>query len=234
MNINFNGRMALIAAAGLWMCVAAPMQITPGHAQDAEAATAAEATQAPAGKPIALKKFTRQSVAKKKVVAVGKPEKVKSVKAKATEISEDAKPAKVVDESGSAKLPLGVANANAQLPDDAAPDPFAQVTPAPTSPLQADTLLKSVGAETHPTAIAPAPDAQIVAADELNEIDRAAAAAEARPALTLASATIDPPVAAEAMSTDNSTWDKTSLIGKIFIAFGGLLTMASAARMFIA
>ena len=28
--------------------------------------------------------------------------------------------------------------------------------------------------------------------------------------------------------------DKTSLIGKIFIAFGALLTMASAARMFMA
>ena len=33
---------------------------------------------------------------------------------------------------------------------------------------------------------------------------------------------------------DNSTWDQTSLIGKIFIAFGALLTMASAARMFMA
>ena len=31
-----------------------------------------------------------------------------------------------------------------------------------------------------------------------------------------------------------STWDQTSLIGKIFIAFGALLTMASAARMFMA
>jgi len=27
------------------------------------------------------------------------------------------------------------------------------------------------------------------------------------------------------------TWDQTSLIGKVFIAFGALLTMASAARM---
>ena len=35
-------------------------------------------------------------------------------------------------------------------------------------------------------------------------------------------------------SNDSSTWDQTSLIGKIFIAFGALLTMASAARMFMA
>ena len=35
-------------------------------------------------------------------------------------------------------------------------------------------------------------------------------------------------------ATENSTWDQTSLIGKIFIGFGALLTMASAARMFMA
>ena len=33
---------------------------------------------------------------------------------------------------------------------------------------------------------------------------------------------------------DDTLWSQTSLIGKIFIAFGGLLTVASAARMFIA
>ena len=39
---------------------------------------------------------------------------------------------------------------------------------------------------------------------------------------------------AAAVSTDDSAWSQTSLIGKIFIAFGGLLTLASAARMFMA
>ena len=33
---------------------------------------------------------------------------------------------------------------------------------------------------------------------------------------------------------DSDTWNKTSLIGKIFIAFGSLLTLASAARLLIA
>ena len=37
-----------------------------------------------------------------------------------------------------------------------------------------------------------------------------------------------------ASGAGSSTWDQTSLIGKIFIAFGALLTMASAARMFMA
>ena len=47
----------------------------------------------------------------------------------------------------------------------------------------------------------------------------------------------DKPAAAApvlAAANDGSTWDETSLIGKIFIAFGALLTMASAARMFMA
>lgn len=34
--------------------------------------------------------------------------------------------------------------------------------------------------------------------------------------------------------SQNATWDETSLIGKIFIGFGALLTVASAARMFMA
>ena len=37
-----------------------------------------------------------------------------------------------------------------------------------------------------------------------------------------------------AQASNNDSLDKTSLIGKIFIAFGTLLTMASAARMFMA
>jgi hypothetical protein len=43
-----------------------------------------------------------------------------------------------------------------------------------------------------------------------------------------------PPAAAASNSSESSTWDQTSLIGKIFIGFGALLTMASAARMFMA
>lgn len=34
--------------------------------------------------------------------------------------------------------------------------------------------------------------------------------------------------------SQSGTWDETSLIGKIFIGFGALLTVASAARMFMA
>ena len=39
---------------------------------------------------------------------------------------------------------------------------------------------------------------------------------------------------AAATANESSAWDQTSLIGKIFIGFGALLTVASAARMFMA
>jgi hypothetical protein len=42
-----------------------------------------------------------------------------------------------------------------------------------------------------------------------------------------------PPASSLAVSKGGSAWDQTSLIGKIFIGFGALLTMASAARMFM-
>ena len=56
-----------------------------------------------------------------------------------------------------------------------------------------------------------------------------------QPPATLAMASAEAPVVAgSAASSSDSTWDQTSLIGKIFIGFGALLTMASAARMFMA
>jgi hypothetical protein len=49
-------------------------------------------------------------------------------------------------------------------------------------------------------------------------------------------ATTDPeaPVSTASVGNDdNSGWDKASIIGKIFIACGTLLTLGSAARMFM-
>jgi hypothetical protein len=81
----------------------------------------------------------------------------------------------------------------------------------------------------------PAAETQIVSADQLNEVDRALhVSAAAAPPQLMASA--EPPAAPVVASSgsESSTWDQTSLIGKIFIGFGALLTMASAARMFMA
>ena len=84
----------------------------------------------------------------------------------------------------------------------------------------------------------PATENQVAAPDQLNDTDRAlrdnaaapisapAASNEATPAVRSA------PVMAA--SGEHSVWDETTLIGKIFIGFGALLTIASAARMFMA
>jgi hypothetical protein len=84
----------------------------------------------------------------------------------------------------------------------------------------------------------PAAESEVLSADQLNDVDRALH--EATPPVLLMAAAEAPatpaapaaPVTA-ASSNESSAWDQTSLIGKIFIGFGALLTMASAARMFV-
>jgi hypothetical protein len=81
-------------------------------------------------------------------------------------------------------------------------------------------------------------EGQVAASDQLNDTDRAL-----REAAPPAASSPSVPVAANEASAqrtvamagdDHSAWDETSLIGKVFIAFGTLLTIASAARMFMA
>ena len=77
----------------------------------------------------------------------------------------------------------------------------------------------------------------VVSSDEVNEVDRAMATQAPAPTLALASVNSPEPVTtgqAASAGDDNSSWAQASLIGKIFIAFGGLLTLASAVRMLIA
>jgi hypothetical protein len=69
----------------------------------------------------------------------------------------------------------------------------------------------------------------MVAADQLNDVDRTLQEGSSTTPTTTASSS--PPTTT--MTGESSVWDHTSLIGKIFIGFGALLTMASAARMFI-
>ena len=87
-------------------------------------------------------------------------------------------------------------------------------------------------AATQPLADATPENTQVVAADQLNDVDRSLHENTA-PAPTLVMASTDAQAPA-ASAGKESTWDETSLIGKIFIGFGALLTMASAARMFMA
>ena len=74
---------------------------------------------------------------------------------------------------------------------------------------------------------------QVVPADQLNEIDRAASNDAFRSRTTGVNGGSRRMAPAIVAATDSSIWDTTSLVGKIFVIFGALLTVASAARMFI-
>jgi hypothetical protein len=79
---------------------------------------------------------------------------------------------------------------------------------------------------------------QTAGSDQLSDADRSARQDDVRtpvfvtqsPSPEASTAHASPVVA----GSQSATWDETSLIGKIFIGFGALLTVASAARMFMA
>jgi hypothetical protein len=207
----------LIIAAGIWACLAGPLQA----AEDADNATPSVSSQAAkaTGAPIVLKKYTKSRHAQRKS---SKAALKSTADKKATE-------ADAADSGGdrSTAIPPSVANANAQLASTDTPIGSARAMSA-----RANNILAA--AADNPPDAQPAADAQVVAADQLNDLDRALQESKP-PTPTLAMVSANAPAAPViARSDDNSTWDQTSLIGKIFIAFGALLTMASAARMFMA
>jgi hypothetical protein len=221
MTIKASGRSALIIAAGIWACFAGPLQA----AEDADNMTASVSQQEAkaTGAPIELKKYTKSRHAQRKSSKAA----LKSTSDKKTPEADNS------GNSSSTAIPPAVANANAQLP--AADTPMGN---AKAMSARANNILAA--AADSPADAQPAADAQVVAADQLNDLDRALQESKPvqqdsqPPAATLAM--VRAPAAAPVMAKgeDSSTWDQTSLIGKIFIAFGALLTMASAARMFMA
>lgn len=127
----------------------------------------------------------------------------------------------------SSQMPPEVANANAQL---AADTPTAAAASAMTNRAN-----DNVQAAADNTNAAP-PDTQVVAPDQLNDIDRAVQQENPPAQKSVIAATEAQPRPAPVMasSQQSSAWDQSSLIGKIFIGVGTLLTLASAARMFMA
>jgi hypothetical protein len=242
MNIKASGRSALIIAAGFWVCVSGPLQA----AEDADGGVAAYKTETAAGPPVALNKFAKKSRHWKRVSSQRKSVKVASrdstepAKTSEKKISEKKKTlaadAALNDDGSAPSLPPSVANANAQLASADAPADSATAL----SSQARDRLQVMAANQSDPQAQSPAANAELVAADQLNDVDRAlsenANDKDKAPSATLAMAVAQAPAQTPAaiVSTDDSAWGQTSLIGKIFIAFGGLLTLASAARMFMA
>jgi hypothetical protein len=213
MTIKASGRSALIVATGLLVCLAGPAAAIDGAAASTKSQSAI--------------KYAKHASHYLKKVAYRKSGRL------ALKSSAASKPADVADDTveSSAALPPSVANANAQLASADSPVGNARAMSA-----RASTILQAT--PDNPAANAQSgADAQVVAADQLNDVDRALQDNKA-PAALNAMASADTPAAPAAPVTasrnESNTWDQTSLIGKIFIGFGALLTMASAARMFMA
>jgi hypothetical protein len=219
-----SGRSALLVAAGLWIgyiCFAGPSQ-----AATDDAAASATPASAPAA-PVALSKFTKQSSHHWKKSATRKSDDVAQKspdkKAGAAETAADRNAPSVPQSSA---MPPSIANANAQLP----------LTNAAVGNVQAmseraNSIVQAASDDS------PAADVPIVSPDQLNDVDRALRE-NAPPAAPPTTASSNAPVMAASplmtAGSGNTTWDRTSMIGKIFIGFGVMLTMASAVRMFIA
>lgn len=133
-------------------------------------------------------------------------------------------------------MPEWLANANAQMTATDAPPDSAKGMSAAMSE-KANTVLQA--AADKPAEAEAQPD-NAAASDQLSDTDRGLQEATSTQVAATPSATTQGVVlastsrASSEASNDSSTLDKTSLIGKIFIAFGALLTVASAARMLMA
>jgi hypothetical protein len=210
MMIKASGRSALILVTGLFVCFAGPSQAAASG--DGAAATTKSQSSKSAQNSRHLKKVAHRRSSKLawRFARVARTD-------EADDVAKD-----------SSALPSSVANANAQLASADTPAGNAKAMSA-----RANIILQA--APDNPANARAPGDTQVVSADQLNDVDRALH--ENAPTLTMASADAPAPAPAApvmASSQENSTWDQTSLIGKIFIAFGALLTMASAARMFMA
>lgn len=230
MTIKASAGSALILAAGLLVGFAGPLPAIAAGA-DADSAAVSKSDSATPGKSArqGSRSLKKRYAHRKDTPAVSKSAESESKKA-------DEK--QVADASGgtSPAIPEWLANANAQMTAaDAVPAPDSARGMSAAMSEKANTVLQAA-VDKPADAEAPA-DTAVVAPDQLNEADRALHLQEA-PATstqTVALASTSRPAAdGQAATSDSSTLDKTSLIGKIFIAFGALLTMASAARMFMA
>jgi hypothetical protein len=231
MRFNTTGHAAWILAAGL--CVSALLYpVAKAGAQETAQAeqpavgTATGVVAAPE-QPTRLhpKKTASKSRKSERHAKAKKPAQEEAAKDD-TASAEDLKPTQ------NDNMTPAVANANAQWANDAKP------TDTYNMSAQAGNVLNQMDAQPAPGAAASPEDSahaeQVVSSDQLNELDRAA---ESQPPLTLAKATLDTPSASSAPSAtveNTKPWEQTSMIGKVFIALGGLLTLASAARMFMA
>jgi hypothetical protein len=222
MTIKASGRSALILAAGLWIGFAGPSVAASGDATaSSKPDSAAAASAAPSNSANHASRHQKKSAHRKSDEVADKP-------AAGSNAAADGGNSPTVQ---STQMSPSVANANAQLtPTDTLTGNVKAMSDRASNILQ--------GAPNNTADAQSGAGTPIIAADQLNDVDRALHE-NTPPAVPAPQASADTPVVSASRpvvtaGSDNSTWDQTSLIGKIFIGFGALLTMASAARMFMA
>jgi hypothetical protein len=224
MTIKTSARPVLILATGLFACFAGPSPVAAGADDKAVADSKSAGTESGRGAEefVAVKKYAKHGSRHWKRHANRNSGKValKSSPARKADATEVA----AADGGVSTTISPSVANANAQLASADTPDGNARAMSARASDILQAAADKPVDAQQ------PAVEAPVVPPDALNDIDRTLPASDP-PAPTMATAAADAP--AVESRDESSSSDRTSLIGKIFMACGGLLTLASAARMFM-
>jgi len=219
MTIKASAGSAMILAAGLLAGLAGSLPARAAGA-DADSAAVSKSESTASDKTATHKRYAHR----KSTHTASKPAESRKADEK-----------QVADASGATApaMPARVANANAQMTAADAPSDSAKGMSAAMSE-KANTVLQAA-ADKPADAEAPA-EPGAVASDQNDNIDRSLTPSEQPVATTtqgvVLASTSRP--SSDAYANDSSTLDKTSLIGKVFIAFGALLTLASAARMFMA
>jgi hypothetical protein len=254
MTIKASGRLVsilsvLLLSTGLFVCFAGPLPAAAGTEDNAAAdpQSASADVDSAAAQPVAHHKRARHASRHWRRYAHHKSSGKVALKS-----SSAGKPdATDVAAEGdiSTTIPPSVANANALLAAAGTPDGNARAMAARANGILQAAAEKPADAQPAAETQVPAPDQvpaadQVLAPDQLNDVDRklpASAASAPAPAMTSADAPTQamasadaPDQPAVATRDDSSTSDRTSLIGKIFMACGGVLTLASAVRMFMA
>ena len=229
MTVKASAAGALMLAAGLFLNIAGP---APATAAGSESAAASKSESATSGKSTksSSRYWKKKHYAHRKYTRTASKSAETGKAAEKADASADARPA----------MSESVVNAYAQMnAADTAQSNIGDSARAMSQAMsaKANTILLAA-ADNQADGQAPAEGAAVAAPDQLNDVDRVLQ--ESQSSQTAATQTVAmaqaKPAQQEnpAQASNSDSLDKTSLIGKIFIAFGTLLTMASAARMFMA
>jgi hypothetical protein len=215
-----SGRAALVILAGLLLLFGASAQAAPNSASTKPDGASKQAEAVKPGKQ------RRHSSRRHTDSKTAQNSDDKSDKTNAMPQADEAKAS--TDVPASSQMPPDVVNANAQLA-------AADTPPAAAASAMTGRANDNVQAAADNSA-APGAENQVVPPDQLNDLDRALQQDNqpAQKAVVAATDAQPRPAPMMASSQPNSAWDQSSLIGKIFIGVGTLLTLASAARMFMA